>query len=63
MLTIGISYPLKPISKEERLLRLDFNITRANYLIYSDEAKTKLHEFVNKELGKGFLLSIPKNKV
>ena len=60
MLTIGISYLLKPISKEERLLRLDFNITRGNHPTYSNKAKTKLYEFVNEELRKEFLVPIPK---
>ena len=52
MLTISISYLLKPISKEEKLSRLDFNIIIENHPTYSGEAKTKLHKFINKELGK-----------
>ena len=63
MLTSGIIYPLNLIPDDERLSRLNFNIECRNHLTYSDKANVKLHDFASKELGKGFLLPIPKNKI
>ena len=63
MITNGIEYPLNPINEQERLDRLNFNIKRGNHPTHSPEAELKLNEFVFEELGKGFLLPIPKEKV
>ena len=58
ILTNGATFPLQPISKEERLLDLEFHLSRGNHksAIKNDEALSKI---IDNDISKGYALPLP----
>ena len=63
LMEFGATYPLTPISEEERMDRLRSNVARGNYLVRDKTTAEKISEFVEEETKIDFLLSIHKDMV
>ena len=59
----GVKYTLNPISKEDYIKRLHYNIQCRNHLIRDNKIQGKSEEFINDKLSRGFLLLISLEKV
>ena len=63
MITEGIIYPLREITENECLIRLEANLKQRNYPTHSPKANQKIVDFTNSEVEYGYLILILKDKV
>jgi len=55
----GATFPLSPISTEERKLDLDFHLDRGNHSISAIQNKKALDDLIDKDIKLGFALPLP----